>query len=576
MSTAPRRLPKVLLVDDGERYAELAHALLRDYEYATRCELPGPCWTCPRRPGCALTHAHDWGETEQALARHPDLDVVLLDMHFELPEERLVPAPQEALQADTAPSLQRRRALQGLAILGRIRALRPALPVVLMTSTEELRMRGADAAADEYVTLAGADGFDARALGLLVERVVARQAAPTFGSAYEFGSSPSMARLRRDALTLARTSLPILITGEPGTGKSALAEQVIHAASGRRGPFVTVDVSALPESLVGAELFGSARGAFSGAVDRAGRFEAAQGGTLLLDEVGNLSLETQRMLLMVLQERRVTRLGEHQGRRVRVRLLATTNADLREAVQSGRLRADLYARPNPASGLTLPPLRERREDLPALIARTVTETFASGPDAGLLADYLRSAGLPAGLQARAGLPSARAPGKRAKALASTGLTFAFSESAVAALERHPFPGNGRELRLLVANACLLSLSDALTAAEAGRAAAGEAHTVPVPERLVDELLAGSWLPQRRRATGGEEAGGSDDALAQLTPRDQPRDVARDLERRLYERLYAELDGDFEAMAKRLLRGDPHENARRVQLRFNQLGLRVRS
>ncbi|MBK6807773.1 MAG: sigma 54-interacting transcriptional regulator [Sandaracinaceae bacterium] len=219
-------------MDDGERYAELAHALLRDYEYATRCELPGPCWTCPRRPGCALTHAHDWGETEQALARHPDLDVVLLDMHFELPEERLVPAPQE----DTAPSLARRRALQGLAILGRIRALRPALPVVLMTSTEELRLRGADAAADEYVTLAGADGFDARALGLLVERVVARQAAPTFGSAYEFGSSPSMARLRRDALTLARTSLPILITGEPGTGKSALAEQVIHATAAAEGP----------------------------------------------------------------------------------------------------------------------------------------------------------------------------------------------------------------------------------------------------------------------------------------------------------------------------------------------------
>ncbi len=571
MSTAPRRLPKVLLVDDGERYAELAHALLRDYEYATRCELPGPCWTCPRRQGCALTHAHDWGETEQALARHPDLDVVLLDMHFELPEERLVPAPQE----DTAPSLARRRALQGLAILGRIRALRPALPVVLMTSTEELRLRGADAAADEYVTLAGADGFDARALGLLVERVVARQAAPTFGSAYEFGSSPSMARLRRDALTLARTSLPILITGEPGTGKSALAEQVIHASSGRRGPFVTVDVSALPESLVGAELFGSARGAFSGAVDRAGRFEAAQGGTLLLDEVGNLSLETQRMLLMVLQERRVTRLGEHQARPVDVKLLAATNADLREAVRSGRFRADLYARLNPAAGLTLPPLRERREDLPALITRTVSETFASGPDAGLLADYLRSAGLPAGLQARAGLPSGAGKGKRGATSASAALTFAFSESALAALQRHPFPGNVRELRLLVANACLLSLSDALTAAEAGRASAGEARTVPVPERLVDELLAGSWLPQRRVGAGADEQG-AQDLLGGLEPRDQPRDVARDLEKRLYERLYAETDGDFEAMAQRLLRGDPRENARRVQLRFNQLGLRVRS
>ena len=147
MSVEPRRPPKVLLVDDGERYVELAHALLRDYRYATRCELAGPCWTCARRPGCTLTHAHDWGETEQALSRHRDLDVVLLDMHFELPEERLVANDEAGVPT---PSLSRRRALQGLAILARIRALRPALPVILMTSTEELRLRGADAAAREH------------------------------------------------------------------------------------------------------------------------------------------------------------------------------------------------------------------------------------------------------------------------------------------------------------------------------------------------------------------------------------------------------------------------------------------
>lgn len=582
MSAAARRPPKVLLVDDGERYVELAHALLRDYTYATRCELPGPCWTCARRPGCTLTHAHDWGETEQALARHRDIDVVLLDMHFELPEERLVRTGSDDASA-AEPSLARRRALQGLAILARIRALRPALPVILMTSTEELRLRGADAAADEYVTLAGADGFDARALGLLVERVLARATVPAFGSDYEFGQSPAMARLRRDALTLARTSLPVLITGEPGTGKSALAEQVLHAVSGRSGPFVTVDVSALPEGLVGAELFGSARGAFSGAVDRAGRFEAAQGGTLLLDEVGNLSLEVQRMLLMVLQERRVTRLGEHHARPVDVKVLAATNVDLREAVRQGRFRADLYARLNPAAGLTVPPLRERREDLPALIARTVYETFAQGPDAALLTSYLRAAGLPPGLRARARLAGEKGLGAE-RDEPKQALDFAFSESALAALERHGFPGNVRELRLLVANACLLSLSDALTAADAGRASAGEARTVPIPERLVDELIAKSWLPPARGAVRG--SGGVADASAgerdehdgwpPVTPRDQPRDVARDLERHLYERLYAETDGDFEAMAAQLLRGDARENARRVQLRFNQLGLRVRS
>jgi DNA-binding NtrC family response regulator len=473
--------------------------------------------------------------------------------------------------------LQRRRALQGLAILARIRALRPALPVILMTSTEELRLRGADAAADEYVMLAGADGFDARALGLLVERVLARREAPAGGSDYEFGRSAAMARLRRDALTLARTSLPVLITGEPGTGKSALAQQVLHTASGRSGLFVTVDVSALPEGLVAAELFGSARGAFSGAVDRAGRFEAAQGGTLLLDEVGNLTLEVQRMLLMVLQERRVTRLGEHHARPVDVKVLAATNADLREAVRHGRFRADLFARLNPAASLTVPPLRERREDLPALVARTVHETFALGPDAALLAAYLRAAGLPAGLPARARLAGVD-PLEPGGGAAADALSFAFSERALAALRLHPFPGNVRELRLLVANACLLSLSDALTAADAGRAAAGEARIVPIPERLVDELLAGSWLaPEEgsRAGTAGAPLGEGRAAWPALSPRAQPRDVARDLERQLYERLYAEADGDFAAMAAQLLTGDPEDNARRVQLRFNQLGLRVR-
>ena len=285
--------------------------------------------------------------------------------------------------------------------------------------------------------------------------------------------------------------------------------------------------------------------------------------------------ETQRMLLMVLQERRVTRLGEHNARPVDVKVLAATNADLRQAVRRGRFRADLFARLNPAASLLVPPLRERREDLPALLARTVHETFARGPDAALLTAYLSAAGLPAGLPARAQLAGAM----RMEGTGPDALSFAFSERSLAALKRHPFPGNVRELRLLVANACLLSLSDALTAADAGRAAAGEAHTVPIPERLVDELLAGSWLPPEdataRRGESAQGEGGRG-AWAALTPRARPRDVSRDLERQLYERLYAETDGDFAAMAEQLLTGDAEDNARRVQLRFNQLGLRVRS
>ena len=501
MKAAP---PKVLLIDDGERYVELAHALLRDYRYATRCELDGPCWECPQRPGCTLTHAHDWGEAEAALARHRDLDVVLLDMNFDVAPERLVPLGEASGDSPGAPpedaaTLRRRKALQGLAILSRIRSARPRLPVVLMTSQAELRLRGAGELPDEYVTLAGADGFDARAIGLLIERVLARREVDAGGAGYVFGADPTMQRLRRDALALARTSLPLLIVGEPGTGKSALAEKVVHPATGRGGPFVSVDASAIPESLVAAELFGSARGAFSGAVDRPGRFEAAEGGTLLLDEIGSLSPDVQRMLLLVLQERRVTRLGEHRARPIDVKVLAATNEDLEAAVRAGRFRADLYARLNPAARLSLPPLRERRSEIPALLRGVVRETFAAGPDAELLAAYAREAGLRGG-----GIAQARLPGDPGEPRSPGRITFAFGEGGMRTLRAHRYPGNVRELRLLVANLCLLALNDALEAARHDRAGAGEAETIPIPERLVDDLVARSWVSARGGA-GAESA-----------------------------------------------------------------------
>ncbi|HJK91964.1 MAG TPA: sigma 54-interacting transcriptional regulator, partial [Polyangiaceae bacterium LLY-WYZ-15_(1-7)] len=377
--------PKVLVVDDGDRYVELFHALLRDYEYATRCELAGPCWECPHRAGCTLTHAHDWAETQQALARHPDVDVVLLDVAFDLPVERLLEVPG-------APDLEARRRRQGLAILERLRKRRADLPVVLMTSAAELGLEeAAPLAADEFLTLAGADAFDARALGLLVERILARRRASLVpaeggdGEGYVWGASPAMRRLRRDARTLGRTSLPVLVLGETGTGKSALAERVVHRAAKRGGRFVSVDLSALPESLVASELFGAARGAFSGAQERPGRFEEADGGTLFLDEIGNLPLEAQRLLLLVLQEKRVTRLGENRPRPVDVKLVAATHADLEAAVREGSFRADLYARLNPAARLVLPPLRERVEDLEALARVFVERLFARpGSDRALL------------------------------------------------------------------------------------------------------------------------------------------------------------------------------------------------
>jgi DNA-binding NtrC family response regulator len=542
--------PKILVVDDGDRHVELAHRFLRDYAYATRCDLPGPCWSCERRAGCALTHAHDVAEVDEALRRHPDVDVVLLDVAFDLPAERLAPSDE--------PDLERRRRLQGLDILGYLRRTRgAALPVVLMTSREELAYQQAAGAldADEWVTLAGPDAFDARALGLLIERVLARRAAAPEGQgdAWRWGRTLAMARLRRDAEVLARTSLPVLLYGETGTGKSALAERVIHAASRRRGPFVALDLAALPPSLVASELFGTARGSFSGAVDRAGHFERAHGGTLFLDEVGNLPPDAQRLLLVALESGRVTRLGEVAPRPAEVKLVAATNADLPAAVRAGTFRADLHARLNPAAALTLPPLRARLGDLEELMGAFARRAFAAGADRSLLASYLEAAGLDGPVEA--GLAVGRAA-----AAAPAGVTFVVAPATLAALRAHRWPGNLRELERLVVTACAFALSDAARAIEEGRPApAGRA--LPLPAKLLRELIG--------VASSAVEAAGP-------APARSLHEVARSLERELYRRLFAEERGDFEAMARRLLTGDATRNARRVRLRFNQLGLSARS
>lgn len=579
-------LPKLLLIDDGDRYIELAHHFLRDYAYATRCELPGPCWTCERRPGCTLTHAHDGFEADDALRRHPDVEVVLLDVAFDVPVERLLPQraePPEPPRTQTARArkpvpesaaagaqLERRRRLQGLEILAHLRRARGDLPVVLLTSREELPYEDAASAlaVDEFVTLAGADAFDARALGLLIERVLARRRDAPEAGGYLFGRSAAMARLRRDAQTLARTSFPVLLLGETGTGKSALAEQVLHPATGLKGPFCAVDISALPESLLAAELFGTARGAYSGAVDREGRFERAHQGTLFLDEIGNLPLDVQRMLLLALQDGRVTRLGESTPRPVQVKLLAATNLDLAAAVRAGRFRADLYARLNPAARLVLPPLRERLEDLEELLRALARKTFAQGPNRALLCAYFDKAQLDGPMQVELIIArTAPAPAR--------GIQFVLSPAMMAALRAHPFPGNVRELEWLCGNAVVFALADALRAAESGRAVASGARTIPIPAKLLRDLLRGAALDLHPMPGDAADADGAALTL-KLVRQPSLHAVAQELERQAYTQLYAQTAGDFQVMAQRLLLGEAAANARRVRLRYNQLGLRVRA
>jgi DNA-binding NtrC family response regulator len=196
------------------------------------------------------------------------------------------------------------------------------------------------------------------------------------GSGTIVGRSAALMRAMQRARAAASTGVDVLIEAESGTGKELLA-RFIHDASDRSGkPFVAVNCAAVPETLLESELFGHGRGAFTGAVAaRPGKFESADGGTILLDEIGEMPLNLQPKLLRALQEREFERLGEGRSIKVDIRVIATTNVSLAEMVERGQFRADLYYRLN-VIPLTLPPLRERRDDIPTL-ARHFAERFAA-------------------------------------------------------------------------------------------------------------------------------------------------------------------------------------------------------
>ena len=231
----------------------------------------------------------------------------------------------------------------------------------------------------------------------------------TAGEASPVGASPAMREVMAAAGDVAPTPTTVLLLGESGTGKEMVA-RFIHAQAQRPGPWVAVNCAALPAELLESELFGHEKGAFTGASDRhAGRFEQAQRGTILLDEISELPFPLQAKLLRVLQEREVDRVGGHRPVPVDVRVIATSNRDLSEMVRRGLFRSDLYYRLN-VFPIVLPPLRDRLEDLPALAA-------------ALLAEASRDLGRPA--------PR-------------------LDEAALEALRTHPYPGNVRELRNMLA------------------------------------------------------------------------------------------------------------------------------
>lgn len=306
----------------------------------------------------------------------------------------------------------------GLDLIPRIKKIRPDLRIVVMSAQNTLltAVKATERGAFEYLP----KPFDLTEVVNVVRRALSLPAAPPPGGGSTpaepederlplIGRSAAMQETYRTLARLMNTDLTVMITGESGTGKELVARALHDYGKRRNGPFVAVNMAAIPRELIESDLFGHEKGAFTGAHTRSiGRFEQANGGTLFLDEIGDMPLEAQTRLLRVLQESEYTTVGGRAPIRVNLRIVAATHRDLRQLVHQGLFREDLYYRLNVVP-IRLPPLRERTEDIPELITHFLAQASE-----------------------REGLP-----GKT------------LEPAAMERLKKHRWPGNVRELENLV-------------------------------------------------------------------------------------------------------------------------------
>ena len=356
-----------------------------------------------------VMRAENPAEAMEVVRNHPNLELVLMDMNYTLATD----------------------GEEGLTLLKQVKVFRPDVPVILMTAwgTIDLAVQGMRNGAFDFITKPWDNG-------VLMDRIETAIAlsAPHQGcrdvpkeaddqpcgcpsaAPYIIGRSSALLSVLATAQHVAQTNAPVLITGESGTGKELIA-QFIHEQSRRNGkPFVKVNLGGISTSLFESEMFGHKKGSFTDAKnDRTGRFELAEGGTIFLDEIGELELASQVKLLRVLQDQTYEVLGDSVTRRADVRVVCATNADLRQMVNDKTFREDLFYRIN-LIHLQLAPLRERKEDIPLLVEHFIRQTCTAN-----------------------GLPRASA-----------------SDEAIQYLQTLPFPGNIRELKNLVERTILMS------------------------------------------------------------------------------------------------------------------------
>ncbi len=312
-------------------------------------------------------------------------------------------------------------------MLPRIRKARPELPVIVMSAqnTFMTAIRASELGAYEYMP----KPFDLSEFMSVVKRALAEPKAGTqtpenieqSEAMPLIGRSPAMQEIYRMLARMMQTDLTVMVSGESGTGKELVARALHEYGRRRNGPFVAINMAAIPRDLIESELFGHEKGAFTGAQNRSiGRFEQAEGGTLFLDEIGDMPMEAQTRLLRVLQQGEYTTVGGRTPISTDVRIVAATNKDLKRLIEDGQFREDLYYRLNVVP-LRLPPLRERAQDIPDL----VRHFFKQGT--------------------REGLPEKQ-----------------IGNDALSLLKAHTWPGNVRELENLVRRLAALYPQDELS------------------------------------------------------------------------------------------------------------------
>jgi two-component system nitrogen regulation response regulator GlnG len=409
----------------------------------------------------------------------------------------------------------------GLDLIPRIKRIRPELRIVVMSAQSTLitAVKAAQRGAFEYLP----KPFDLKELLSVVGRALAVPAdivvhAPEPHDSDErlplIGRSPAMQEIYRTIARLTTADLTVMVNGESGTGKELVARALHDYGKRRAGPFVAINMAAIPRELIESELFGHERGAFTGATNRSqGRFEQAAGGTLFLDEIGDMPPEAQTRLLRVLQEGEFTSVGGRQPIRANVRIVAATHRDLRSAIRQGQFREDLFYRLNVVP-VRLPPLRERTEDIAPL--------------------------------ARHFLERARGDGLPSKSL---------DQGALDRLRQYVWPGNVRELENLMRRLAALCPQETITA------------------EVVDIELAESTPPQEAPSAAGPEplARAVERHIRQFLAAHDDGLASSDI----YDRVIAEVERPLIQMTLAATRGNQIKAASMLGLNRNTLRKKIR-